>query len=449
MNAGQLSENRKLLPLRSFAKDGPYTLAYLSNLVQRKKLKAKKIGRNYFSSRQWFSEYLEKHGRMDPSEKAEVEPINRELLPLRQFAKEGPYNLAYLSNLVQRKKLKAKKIGRNYFSTREWFGEYLKNHSQDRVLKSTAIALFPQAGIGGELAPGFNVPSAIASAPGNQPGVSGIRGSGQASAGAIDLDDLSDKIASKILTGGAEAQAAVKSKARKKRKSVLLKILPKSLAGRLSLASVLAVYAAYILATSAPVLSGHLAKAMAPAYLYPYIKISKIIKYGVFGQPENPPVGIEARQAVAGEKIFAEKKSFWNPEIFIAKENEIEEEACQAGDYFRSEYRRLAGWAFNGGKNIYLSFLELINPVEFKESLAPEKLSEKKEESGAVVVPYKSKEQADEIKQKVDTMFSDPVEVSPDPSGRSGIIKPVFGGEPGRDSYLYMMVPVAEDEPKK
>jgi len=54
-------EREKLVPLRRFSCDGLYNKAYLSQLVQRGKLKAKKIGRNYCTSREWFEEYLEVH----------------------------------------------------------------------------------------------------------------------------------------------------------------------------------------------------------------------------------------------------------------------------------------------------------------------------------------------------------------------------------------------------
>ncbi|MFA6394005.1 MAG: hypothetical protein WCW25_03995, partial [Patescibacteria group bacterium] len=56
----------------------------------------------------------------------------KKLLPLRQFAKEGPYSAAYLSILVQRKSLKARRVGRNFFTTREWFNEYLERHAQEK-----------------------------------------------------------------------------------------------------------------------------------------------------------------------------------------------------------------------------------------------------------------------------------------------------------------------------
>ena len=53
----------KLVPLRKFAVPGIYSAAYLSQLVQRGKLRAKRIGRNYFTSENWFNEYLERHAR--------------------------------------------------------------------------------------------------------------------------------------------------------------------------------------------------------------------------------------------------------------------------------------------------------------------------------------------------------------------------------------------------
>jgi hypothetical protein len=61
-----LTENKaKLLPLRRFALDGYYNSAYLSLLVQRNKLKAKRVGRNYFTTVTWFEEYLDCHARTE------------------------------------------------------------------------------------------------------------------------------------------------------------------------------------------------------------------------------------------------------------------------------------------------------------------------------------------------------------------------------------------------
>jgi hypothetical protein len=54
------------------------------------------------------------------------------LIPLRRFVVPGLYELPYLSLLVQRKKLRAEKIGSKYFTTRKWFDDYLENHAQER-----------------------------------------------------------------------------------------------------------------------------------------------------------------------------------------------------------------------------------------------------------------------------------------------------------------------------
>ena len=65
--------------------------------------------------------------------------LNKKLVPLRRFTEEGPYSTAYLSLLVQRKKLKAKKVGRNYFTSREWFNEYLETHARDHKRKESKM----------------------------------------------------------------------------------------------------------------------------------------------------------------------------------------------------------------------------------------------------------------------------------------------------------------------
>ena len=56
----------------------------------------------------------------------------KELFPLRRFVISGLYDITYLSQLVQRKKLKAKKIGRNYFICLEWLEEYFEKYSNEK-----------------------------------------------------------------------------------------------------------------------------------------------------------------------------------------------------------------------------------------------------------------------------------------------------------------------------
>jgi hypothetical protein len=63
MRYNSSNPREKLIPLRRFAADNLYSAKYLSLLVQRKKLKASKVGRNFYTTEKWFFEYLEKHAR--------------------------------------------------------------------------------------------------------------------------------------------------------------------------------------------------------------------------------------------------------------------------------------------------------------------------------------------------------------------------------------------------
>lgn len=71
----------------------------------------------------------------------EKQKQNLALIPLSRFARGGLYSQAYLSLLVQRKKLRAKRIGRNYYTTKEWFDDYLIKHSRKQGLASKQTKL--------------------------------------------------------------------------------------------------------------------------------------------------------------------------------------------------------------------------------------------------------------------------------------------------------------------
>jgi len=57
----------------------------------------------------------------------------QKLVPLRHFANHKLYSITYLSVLAQRKKLKVKRFGRIYYTTQEWFEQYLNNHASGKV----------------------------------------------------------------------------------------------------------------------------------------------------------------------------------------------------------------------------------------------------------------------------------------------------------------------------
>jgi len=55
------------------------------------------------------------------------------LVPLRRFSDTKLYSTAYLSVLVQRKKLKAQKAGRIYYTCQAWFEDYLDTHAREEI----------------------------------------------------------------------------------------------------------------------------------------------------------------------------------------------------------------------------------------------------------------------------------------------------------------------------
>jgi hypothetical protein len=72
----------------------------------------------------------------------EIEDQNKKLIPLRRLAEISSYSAGYISILVQRKKLKAKRVGRNFFTTKEWFNEYLETHARDAKRSGQPITKF-------------------------------------------------------------------------------------------------------------------------------------------------------------------------------------------------------------------------------------------------------------------------------------------------------------------
>ena len=83
-------ENKKLIPLRRLTEISSYSAAYISILVQRKKLKAKRIGRNFFTTKEWFNEYLESHARNEKRNQSFSEQKETPLHPALKQAGQAP-----------------------------------------------------------------------------------------------------------------------------------------------------------------------------------------------------------------------------------------------------------------------------------------------------------------------------------------------------------------------
>lgn len=83
----------------------------------------------------------------------------KKLIPLKKIAEASSYSFSYVSVLVQRKKLKAKKVGNKYYSTLEWFNQYLELHAQDGKKLSSGVAQkLPPDEISNKLRPAVDHP---------------------------------------------------------------------------------------------------------------------------------------------------------------------------------------------------------------------------------------------------------------------------------------------------
>lgn len=86
----------------------------------------------------------------------------KKLIPLKSIAEISSYSFGYVSILVQRKKLKAKKIGNKYYSTQEWFNQYLELHARDgKKLSSEAAQKLLSGKTPDEFEPADEYPSLI------------------------------------------------------------------------------------------------------------------------------------------------------------------------------------------------------------------------------------------------------------------------------------------------
>ncbi|MDD5071492.1 MAG: helix-turn-helix domain-containing protein [Patescibacteria group bacterium] len=121
----------KYSPLSDLAKKYGISRDYLNTLINRKKLKAKKIGRIWFSRQDWLEEYLAEDGKNKKHKKDD----GGEDLPLADLAKKYGISRDYLNTLINRKKLKAKKIGRIWFSRQDWLEEYLAEDGKNKKYK--------------------------------------------------------------------------------------------------------------------------------------------------------------------------------------------------------------------------------------------------------------------------------------------------------------------------
>ncbi len=98
---------------------------YMNVLVRRGKFEAVKLGRNWFTTAQWIEDYREK-------------PVqsNDNYIPLSKAGHILNTSRDYLNVLIRRGKLRALKLGRNWFTTGEWLNEYQRTVGHSTLPKT-------------------------------------------------------------------------------------------------------------------------------------------------------------------------------------------------------------------------------------------------------------------------------------------------------------------------
>ncbi|MDP3740803.1 MAG: hypothetical protein Q8R08_00570, partial [bacterium] len=137
-----VSQDKSLIPLSNAANLVGSTPAYLNVLIHRGKLKAQKVGRNWFTTKEWLFEHFGGKNGVSGQEESQVS----RLLPLSTAAELVSSSSAYLNVLIHRGKLKAQKVGRNWLTTKEWLDEYFEE-------KKEVISLLPAKPIEIEVVP--------------------------------------------------------------------------------------------------------------------------------------------------------------------------------------------------------------------------------------------------------------------------------------------------------
>ncbi|MBI2050173.1 MAG: helix-turn-helix domain-containing protein, partial [Parcubacteria group bacterium] len=119
-------DKNKYLPLSEAAELTPYSAEYLSLLARDGKLSAIKKGRQWVTTRAAVKEYTAaaKSAPRDASQPSRGR-AGDDFISLAEAAKiTGQYSGAYLKLRVNQNKLRAKKVGRNWYTKIEWIHEY-------------------------------------------------------------------------------------------------------------------------------------------------------------------------------------------------------------------------------------------------------------------------------------------------------------------------------------
>ena len=126
MRRPQSDDHKKLVPLKRIAEASSYSFGYVSILVQRKKLKAKKIGNKYYSTKEWFDQYLELHARDEKRLSSEA---------VQELSSSEVSNKQFISESIASAELKSKIDNLVELAVKEKFADQTKQEKIDSAVK--------------------------------------------------------------------------------------------------------------------------------------------------------------------------------------------------------------------------------------------------------------------------------------------------------------------------
>ena len=113
-------QKNKYISLAEASEQTLYSQEYLSLRARQGKLRAIKMGRDWVTTKEWADEYAVQAQSLFLTKEKKL----KEYVSLQKAASYTKYSQEYLSLRVRQGKLKAKKMGRNWVTTKEWLDEY-------------------------------------------------------------------------------------------------------------------------------------------------------------------------------------------------------------------------------------------------------------------------------------------------------------------------------------
>lgn len=467
--------DKKLIPLRRLTEYGLYKISYLSILVQRKKLKAKKIGRNYYTTIEWFNEYLEKHAR----DEKRVKVIKTELVKpeIKEFKKE------------YRKKEYCKKDRQAKI---EYLGQELKTVDKkvtENLDKLISYPIFSLSAFSG-WRDGFNkARNDLVEVTKSRKKISTIKKVSKSK----KLTPLSLRVS--FLAG---------RKVLSDQDKTVNKLVSRPWLAKLITVSIIILISSVSISRYAPDTTDKLTQRFDLIYLFPinsfnYFNPDKKGRVAGISEEEidfikqkeksnlwsnlNKQVtysrevidlvnkgSMDILNSIARKqkelsfktekKLTALSDTIKNKSVYyekslisltsdLGKEKQVKRAilAKPTIESLRQSYQEVFNFLNGNIKQGYIALLNILNPSQAPQLVEQLPLGEEDGvKQGVVVVSYEDEREVEEIKKTIETMFSDKVHVEPDVTKRAGVIKPVFGKEVAEQEYLYMMVPVNENE---